>query len=83
LPLIRPGIGGPVTVFVNVYYHRRTVYTYMGLIMSIVVIAPVTIPVTVVGIVMVMPVVVVPIIIVPVVGSPGSPVRWVVSPVPG
>jgi hypothetical protein len=70
-------------VIVNVYCHRGTVYTDMGLIMRIVVIASVPVPVTVVGIVMVMPVVVVPVIIVPVMGSPGAPVRWVISPVPG
>jgi hypothetical protein len=38
---------------------------------------------TVMGIIMVMPVIMVPVVIVPVVSSPGTPVPWIVTPVPG
>ena len=68
---------------IDIYNHCRTVYAHVGSIVSIVVSASESVPVTIMGIIMVMPVIMVPVVIVPVVGSPGTPVRRIVAPVPG
>jgi hypothetical protein len=68
---------------VDIYNHCRTVYAHFVSIVGIIVPAPEVVPVTVMGIIIVIPVIVVPVIIVPVVGSPGIPVRRIVTPVPG
>ena len=83
VPLIWPGVSGPVAIIIDVYYHCGTIYAYMGMVMGTVVPAPVTIPMTVVAVIMVMPVRMVSVIVVPVVGSPGAPVAGIVTPVPG
>ena len=83
MPLFWSGIGTPITVLIDVYNHRRTVYTHMSLIVRMVVAAPVTVPVTVMGIIMVPPVIMVTIVIVIVMSSPWVPIGRVVSPIPG
>ena len=79
----RTGIGGPVSIVINVYNYCRTVYAHMAVIVSMVVPAAGAVPVAVMGVIMVMPVIMVSIVIVPVVGPPGAPVAGIVTPVPG
>ena len=83
MPPIWTRISGPVSAFIYVYYYGWTVNTHMAVIESMVIPAPVTVPMAVMAVIMIVPVIMVPIVIVIVVGSPGAPVPGIVIPVPG
>ena len=68
---------------IDIYNHCRTVHAHVGSIVRIVVCTTEAVPMTVMVIIMVMPVIMVTVVIMIVVGTPGSPVRRIVIPVPG
>ncbi len=83
MSLIRTRIGAPVTILIDVYNHSWTVYTHIAVIVSLVIPATVMVPVTVMAVIMVMPLIMIPGVVVPVMGPPWTPVRGIVTPVPG
>ena len=73
----------PVFAIIYVYSNVWTVNSHIAVRVSLVIIAPVTVPVAVMGVIMIVPVRMVPVVIMPVMSSPGAPVTGIVTPGPG